>query len=248
MPQAFDGGDLTSPLVVLEQVGDRSTVGDVSADEGRPVPIDGGVGALEVAELTRREPKERSEQDPPNRPISLGGPLGARGSDDTIGDEADGRLIGQPGIGTVMRNVAAIEGARQLWEKAPLAADEHRDSTIRDALFEMHSDDLRRDPFGFFGLLVEPVRFDGAGPGGGDHRAGRAGEIMLGDPDRGAEDRCRYSMGRCQDQTSCRATISVEELTREPRHVLQVGAPEAVDRLIGVGGRDDVASGRSRDG
>ena len=105
----------------------------------------------------------------------------------------------------------------------------------------MEALDLGRDPLRLFDLLFEPVGLDRSVLASGDDLACGAGKLVGGHPYCGVQNRLRDPMRRGEHDACGRLAAGVWELFWEPGHVLQLGPAEAVDRLVRVGCRSDIA-------
>ncbi len=93
-------------------------------------------------------------------------------------------------------------------------------------------------------LLVEHERLDGAFAFGRCHRSCRSRQVPARrDPHGGVEDPARYPERRGEDDPARRGPVAVGEALGEVGDVAQLGAPEAVDRLVGVACHREVAVG-----
>ena len=82
---------------------------------------------------------------------------------------ADHRMVHQPGVGGIVRDLAAFQRPRHLRQEPPLRPDQHRDPIQREPVAQVDSLYLGRDPLGFGGVLIEGMGLDGAARRGRGH-------------------------------------------------------------------------------
>ena len=139
-----------------------------------------------------------------------------------------------------MRDAVAFQRPGQLGDESSFAADEHGHPVVRHPVDQVETDDLGGDPFRLGGLLIETVDVDPTRAGSGLHRACRPRDVTAGHALGGAQHRLGGAERGGEDEPGRGAPRLVERLG-EARHVGDVGAPEAVDRLVGVGRHRDAA-------
>ena len=106
-------------------------------------------------------------------------------------------------------------------------------------MLEIELVDFSGDPLRLLHLLPESKHLDGSLAACGLDLARRSRQFMGCYSDGRSEDRLRDSE-RCRENNALRGPPVVREVCGKPRNVLDIGAAEAVDRLVGIGGGSEV--------
>jgi hypothetical protein len=172
VPEAVDCRDVGGPGGIGEEVGQGSRLGQLLADQHLPGHGTYPTPAVQLSLPRQRKRQQRTQQQAPNRRLDLPRTVGSGGGSDDIGDEANGGMVDQPRVGTVVGDTATIEGTRQLREQVPRRADQHCHVVEGDAVDHPQGLHLGRDPFRLRRPLVEQVGLHPATMSGRDDLGG----------------------------------------------------------------------------
>ncbi len=138
VPEAVGGGTAVGPPGVGQE-GRQGRAAVEACDGVRPAGASGPT-AFDLAQPSQWEREQRAQQQASHGPVLFGPALGS--CHHAVEDEPDGAVVGEPGVGPVVGDTAPLEGARQLGEEAPLAADQHRHPAVRNLLEKVRALEL----------------------------------------------------------------------------------------------------------